>query len=268
MQLIPRPPFDAAIVGYPKCGNTWLQMMVRKALVLAHGLGDAWIPRIIGPRETLPAGVPTVAVTHAMPHYNTQRFDEPFVDLQPFHGRPVVLLVRDAADALVSLWMHNVHRERTPLFTGDVDAMVHDPIYGIDKFLAFHRAWFEHRHAPSSLLLLRYEDLRRSPHAEVTRLLHFLLGAAADADLVHAVVAFGAFENMRRLEDNDHFGLSTLAPAPGGEAARKVRRGEVGGAARQLRAETLAYIHGRIAVELPGWYGYPHAAYAAGPAAR
>jgi hypothetical protein len=269
MRRPPARPEATAIVGYPKCGNTWVQVMVRRALVRAFDLPDACMATVLGApdaaRERLPDGLPQVTVSHAMPAYNTARHDEPFVDLAPFAQQRVVLLVRDAADALVSLYMHNVHRANPPLFDGDLESMVHDPVFGLDKYLAFYRTWHEARTVPRELLLLRYVDLRTEPRLHTKRLLEFVLGPRAADALVDDAVAFGSFDSMRRLERDDTLGLPTMAPAPGGENARKVRSGVVGGARHHLSPKTLAWIHERVAAEMPGWYGYPLPDHVAAP---
>jgi hypothetical protein len=253
---------DSWVVGYPKCGNTWFGLMVRKALALSYGIGNDALAGLISDWKVtrLVTGVPAIGATHHMPRFNVEGAGDLCLDFRVFRGRRVVLLIRDPRDVLVSLYMHNVHRAVPPAYHGSIDAMVRDDVYGIDKFLKYYSSWYAHRSVPGALMLLRYEDLSRAREQTLTAALRFLGLPGVDADLVRRVADYGSFANMRKLEETNALGLPTLAPAvrPGAEAF-KVRKGQVGGYRQYLSEETVRYVDGRVEAALPPFYGYSSA---------
>jgi hypothetical protein len=193
-----------------------------------------------------------------MPLYNVESYRDMTIDLGMFRGRDVVLLIRDPKDVLVSLYMHNVYREPTPLYGGDLNSMVYSDVYGIEKFLKYYAAWHAQRAVPRALLLVRYEDLSHDAEGVMGEALTFLRLPRVNSALVREVVAYGSFENMRRLEVTNQTGLRTLRPsARGGDQAFHVRKGLVGDYANQLTEEAIRHIDRRVEAELPAFYGYP-----------
>ena len=248
------------VVGYPKCGNTWFSLMLRKALALSYALPDVALARALS--DWRPVGalrrVPAIGMTHHMPRFNSESYRTMSLDLRQFRRRRVVLLIREAKDVLVSLYMHNVYREARPLFHGDVNAMVHSEIYGIEKYLTYYATWYAHRGEPEDLLLVRYEDLSRDPRAVLAAALQFLRIPRVTDALVREVVAFASFENMRKLETADTLRLPSLSPpATRRVEGFKVRKGVVGDHVNHLDPATIAHIDRRVAESLPAFYGYP-----------
>lgn len=251
---------DAWVVGYPKCGNTWFQLMLRKALVLAHGLPDAAVSRVLS--DWRPASVfnrVPIGVTHHMPLFNSESFRTMALDLSLFRGRKVVLLIRDPRDALVSLYMQNVYRSTQPAYDGDVDAMVHSDVYGIEKFLKYYATWYEGRSLPRKLLVVRYEDLSSSTPDVLAAALKFLDVPRISEALIRDVIAFSSFDNMRKLESTDALRWSSLRSTGRPEEGHLVRKGLVGGYVSHLRRDTIDHINRRMNAELPAFYGYSDA---------
>ena len=247
------------VVGYPKCGNTWFSLMLRKTLALSHGLPDAALAGAL--TDWWPVGLlrrlPAIGMTHHMPRFNDESYRAMTLDFRPFRGRRVVLLIREPKDVLVSLYMHNVHREAQPLYEGDVNAMARSERYGIEKYLRYYAAWYAHHAELRGVRLVRYEDLSRDPAGVLAAALDFLeLPHVTDA-LVREVVAFASFENMRKLEMADALRLPSLSPSPTRHAEGfKVRKGLVGDHVNHLDPDTIAHIDRRVAESLPAYYGY------------
>lgn len=254
--------YDAYVVGYPKVGNTWFQIMLRMALVRYYGLGDEWLSKIIYPQvgvdEPPPPPVPRITLTHDMRTFPQGAYPEVQRDHRRYRGKPVVLLVREPKDALVSLYMHYVYRDEATPYEGTADEMVFDLEFGLDKYLQFYRAWYRHRRWPSALHLVRYEDMKADTAAVFRGAAEFLGMRRISDAVIDECVAFGSFDNMRRMEEENALGLPALARSPRGTAGSyKVRQGIVGGYADHLSSATVAYIDRRVRDELPAVYGYP-----------
>ena len=108
----------------------------------------------------------------------------------------------------------------------------------------------------AGFLRVAYEDLHRAPAETLRRVMDFLLGpgVVADAALEEAV-RYASFENMRKLEEGDRYGMQGRGTGEG-EDARKVRKGRVGGYREALSAEDVAYLDERIRATLSPVYGY------------
>jgi hypothetical protein len=250
---------DSWVVGYPKCGNTWFGVMLRKALTLAYGLDETAIGRVLSDWRfsRLLTGAPAIGTTHQMPLFNVESYRDMKVDLSLFNARKVVLLIREPKDTLVSLYMHNAFYEATPLYEGDLDSMVYNDVFGIEKFIKYYVAWHEHRSAPGALMIVRYEDLSADTSGVMADALTFLGLPRVSRPLVDEVVSYGRFENMRKLEATNALQIPALAPSiHPREEAFHVRKGLVGDYINHLKAETIRHIDHRVAADLPDAYGY------------
>lgn len=253
---------DAYVVGYPKVGNTWFQIMLRMALVRYYGLDDEWLSKVIYPQIAIddppPAPVPHIELTHDMTSFPEGEYATVQRDHRRYRGKPVVLLIRDPKDALVSLYMHYTYRDEATPYRGTPDEMVLDREFGLDKYLQFYRTWYRHRRWPSGIHLVRYEDMRANTAAVFRGAAEFLGMTGISDAIIDECVAFGSFDNMRRMEEENTLGLPALAPSPrGAPGGYKVRRGKVGGHIDHLSPASIAYIDARVRRELPAVYGYP-----------
>ena len=249
---------DSWVVGYPKCGNTWFGVMLRKALTLAYGLDETAIGRVLSDwRFSRPlTGAPAIGTTHQMPLFNVESYRDMAVDLSMFSGRKVILLIREPKDTLVSLYMHNVHYEATPLYEGDLESMVYSDVFGIEKFIKYYAGWHEHRSVPRALMIVRYEDLSADASRVMTDALTFLGVPRVSGPLVDEVVSYGRFENMRKLETTNALRQVLWPSIHSRDEAFHVRKGLVGDSVNYLKAETIRHIDRRVAAELPAVYGY------------
>ena len=252
-----RPRYDLYVVGYPKVGNTWFQFMLRRAMMLHYGLSEDEMWHLLADEGPVPPGVPSVIVTHHMPRFNSEGYQEMVVDTRAVARRKLILLIRDPRDTLVSLYMNNRYRQVPPMFEGTLEEMIAFDRYGIEKYLKFYSAWHAARDLPREFLLVRYEDLK----ADTGRVMRAALPLAGIADVSEELLAdvldFGSFENMRRLENTRGTPLGALKKSSSGHPdAFKTRKGIVGGYEDYLQAETIAAIDRRVERDLPAAYGY------------
>ena len=252
------PRYDAFVIGFPKVGNTWFQVMLRKLLVTHYGLDESFVSKICAPRDRLPAATPAVQITHAMPGLDSEPWQQMTIELATFRRKKIILLIREPKDTMVSYYMQNRFRESPPHFEGTIEEMVHDEVFGLDKYLRFYSVWSEEGRKSSEILLIRYEDMHADAHDVIQRTADFLGLHDVAAQTIEDAVAYGSFDNMRKLEETDALGLYTLSrPTSEDKRARKVRRGRVGGYREELSDELAGYIDERVRNDLPAFYGYP-----------
>lgn len=231
-------PRASYVVSYPKSGRTWLAFLLGSALSQLTGrpftidlyMYGSWRP-----------GIPYIVFTHD--GAGTARRLLP--DKSQFAGRPVVLLVRDPRDVLVSHYFQINRRERR--FAGDLSAFIRSPVYGIDWLVDYLNLWAQNTTVPSRFLLVRYEELHRVPVATLAEIVRFFpLPGVTEGHLQFAVTA-ASFERMQQMEADGVSRDFRLRPTDAGDPESfKVRRGKVGGYSDYLSDDDLSYVNERL----------------------
>ncbi|HZM29006.1 MAG TPA: sulfotransferase domain-containing protein [Acidimicrobiales bacterium] len=227
---------DVVLVSFPKCGRTWLRVMVGRSLQRHFALPDEADVVELAHLAELDRRVPSVLVTHD----DDAQWKAPAEverDKDSYRHRRVILLVRDPRDVIVSLYHQMGGRRGEDV--GSLGEFVGRPAGGFASLLAFYDAWAGALDVPAAVLLVRYEDLHADPGAQLRRVLAFVGVRDVDAVTVGEAVEYGSFANMRRLEDAGASASSRLRPV--GDAY-KTRRGTVGGHREELEPEEVAHL--------------------------
>jgi len=235
------------VLSYPKCGRTWLRLMIGKALDDHYRLGVA-NPMELGHMYGLHRDIPRIRVTHEHAH----RVEVIEADKRKFRGKTVVFLVRDPRDVVVSMYFEA--SRRSTQFTGEIGEFIRQPIGGIDAIIAYYNAWADSAHVPRRFALVRYEDLHHQPGPVLASVLDTMeLPVAPTA--IEMAVDFSKFDNMRSLEVANTFKSSRLRPAKAGDAESfKTRKGKIGGYRQYMSPADLEYVNARIATRLSPAY--------------
>lgn len=244
---------DAFLVSFPKCGRTWLKLMLGRALITHFGLegvGPLNLARI----SRLAGQVPRMRAIHDdFPQWKAS--GQLTRSREHFQGKRVVLLVRDIRDVVVSNYFQKTRRNKG--FRGDLPSFLRHPIGSVDTLIAYYNIWAENRHVPAGFLLVRYEDLHRDAPGELRRVLAFLGVRDVPDAVIDDAVRYASFDNMRRMEREGAFASGALRPADRKDPeSYKTRRGRVGGYVDYLSPEEIAYLDQRISNELSPFYGY------------
>ncbi len=264
---------DAYLVGYPKCGNTWLQVLLGKYIQLLNGANE---------EEPLPLfsafddwgrcvrwhpQAPRIQFTHDGLEWTSQTaHDLARLDLTaPYRRKQTVLLVRAIPDMLVSLyWQHKTQVQ--PAYAGEISDFIRDPVFGVEKALAFYAAWEKSRAQFQRLFLLRYEDLRKQTEPVLEALLAFW-NIPIRKEYVAQAAEFASFDNMRKLEQKNRekpqliyqssglpiFATGDVQKSP---EAYHVRKGQVGGYREYLSPPDIDFLREKMRGALSDWYGY------------
>ena len=236
------------IVSFPKCGRTWLKLMIAKVLSDHYGesLREAFI--------SLPAVTLSLQLGRA-PEIRVTDFDH---DCSGFiHGhhyrvflkdrktryraKRVLFLVRDPKDVIVSLYFQATRRMQA--FEGSLSEFIRDDVMGIRKILAVYQSWLRNADVPVQFQVIRYEDTRANPLRTLRTALAMMNAQGIDEAVMNDAVAYCRFENMKMLEAANFLENGILSPGdPRDPESFKVRRGQVGGYLQYLGEEDLAYI--------------------------
>lgn len=244
---INKPDAEVVIISYPKCGRTWLRLLVGKALCSHYNL----------PQEQM---IDTYALT-AVPGVLRTHFSHDFSsiiggfaynrmpsDKSEYAAKKVLFITRDIRDVLVSSYFQAT--KRTGRFNGPISEFVRSDKYGAKKIVTFYNLWYKNQSVPRAFLHLTYEAMHADPEKALTQTLQFMEMQGFTPELVHEAVEFARFDNMKKLEASGFFKDDKMQPGDqkDGESF-KVRKGVVGGYRDYLDDADLAYI-GQVITEL------------------
>ena len=218
---------DAFLVSYPKSGRTWLRYLLSLYMARVYKLG--FEPDL---RSTF----------HILPNYDldqerglpsTEQYrddDMPLVavshrnyDADLFGRTPVIMLLRDPRDVLVSSYFHQTrHKHR---FEGDIAEFLECDEYGAASIAEYHNDWAAGLAGRPSLII-SYEDMSDDAHTVVRRVLEFL-SIPVDEALLDEAVRKAQFDKMRKKEKQT--GIPGHQYDREDADASRVRRGKVAG---------------------------------------
>ncbi len=269
---------DAFLLSFPKCGRTWLRIMIAKVFQQHFKLEHRRIERKLLKLHKLPRlnpNVPKIMVDHDdFPHWKNA--SELKQNKKRYRHSKVIFLVRDPRDVIVSFYFEQSkrltvedtekqkrHRElknfrnRVKPYVGPMEKFVHEEIGSFETLIEYYNIWERNREIPRDFLLMKYEDLRANTQNELRRLMDFLeLPDVADETLASAI-EFCRFENMRKMEQENAFHSGKLAPKNASDKESfKTRKGKVGGYREYLSKEDINYLNDHMREHLSPAYGY------------
>jgi hypothetical protein len=219
---------DMFLASYPRSGSTWLRFMLYE-ITSGEDAGfrkiEDRLPEIHehrGRKPILPNGGRLIK-THEQYRQDYRR---------------AVLLIRDVRDVFLSTYAACVANGLAPIVSkGDLDSFLASFMEGhalqMGSWQRHTRSWLDSPLAKSGdLLVVRYEDLRKTPEPLLAELLEFV-GIKADRQAIRKAVENNDLQRMRAKEDQakEAGEESILLGKRKGmdEVTRFVRKGAVGG---------------------------------------
>ena len=255
---------DYVIVSFGKSGRTWLRMMISRVYQLKYNLAER---HLIGfdNLHRKNQQIPSIFFTHDT---YLKDFTGNANNKSDYYNKKVLLLVRHPGDVAVSQYFQWRHRMK-PIKKAINNYPLEDEKISIDEFVINHPAglqkvfdfmnlWAAEKHGLNNFLIIRYEDMKATPEAMLTRIMEFL-DNPVDEQTITQAVEFSSFENMKKLETSGKFLLSGGRMLPGNRNnpdSFKVRKGKVGGFREHFSAEQIQQIDAMINQQLSPIYGY------------
>jgi hypothetical protein len=243
------------VISYPKCGRTWLRLMLGcYALGTTQGDDPLEVYEITAKLQD----VPTVDVTHDdYPHLRP--LSQMFQDKRAYAGKAVVLLARDPRDVLVSNFFQYTRRGDDRLagkaFRGDLSAFIRQDSGGVASLVAFYNLWARNRGLPRRFLLLSYEDLVADTRKHLLDCAGLFEWPQRAPALVGRIVGFASFANMRLMEERRTIDSVRLQGPPDGDPeGYKVRRGKVGGYRDYMTPADIGFVNDYLSQHLDDLY--------------
>ncbi|MBC7132405.1 MAG: sulfotransferase domain-containing protein [Roseovarius sp.] len=254
---------DAVIVSYPKCGRTWLRVMISRLFQQIYNLPEDVVVDFDN-FHLMDRRIPKILFTH---DDFIREYTGNLQTKADYYDKKVILLVRDPRDVAVSLFFHR--RYRSDPWKNDMNGFppqehmetVFDFVQhegGLPRIIDFMNLWARDRENVRDLMLLAYENMRADPSTALTEVARFL-DLPATEEQIREAVAYASFENMKKKEADQAFGMSGNRLAPGDKDnpdSYKVRRAKVGGYRDYFDDAQIATIDRLIAERLDPVYGY------------
>ncbi|MBU2249688.1 MAG: sulfotransferase domain-containing protein [Gammaproteobacteria bacterium] len=251
---------DLAIVGYPKVGNTWFQFMFR-TFILIHfkqnpkyfsKINNFLINRINIDTKTEIKEHFEFEVTHNMPLFNDEKWQDMEVDNKIFSNKNIILLVRHPVATLISLYKHNVYRDSLLPESMSVDEMVYDDMYGFNKYLKYYQTWERDKDIPKNIFIVRYEDMQIDTFNIFKQAIVSIGINPSNFDL-KICIKLSSKKNMQKIEKAGIIDFPPMAPSKIDDPrAMKVNTDT----SIQMKPETVEYINKRFEKEMPKFFRY------------
>ena len=201
---------DYVIVSPPKCGRTWMRMMLSRFFQIRYGLPEG---ELLGydNYHKMNSAIPRIRFTHDRYIKDYTGNSDSKCD---FYRKMVILLVRDPRDVAVSnyfQWINTVNPYKKNLLNlperpAEVPIFEYAmmPGFGIPRTVDFLNTWAPELEKTRSHLLVRYEDMRKETSRILDNVLTFLQINASPEELA-LVVEWTSFENMKKLAEAKDF---------------------------------------------------------------
>ncbi len=259
------------IIAHPKCGNTWLKVMISRLYQQRHGFPDSLIHKTDEFTRKVPE-VPRLAASNGCYSYEAAvgRLLEPGHRDALMNQKAIVFLARHPCDIAVS-WYHQFTKRQSKHKQELINAELDHPIdretigmwdfvrnteIGLLHLIEFLNGWQRRLADHPNTLVIRYEDLRSEP-VETLRAVMSTVGETFSLEELEEAVRFGSFDHLRNLESQGHFkqGGLTLRNANDPDSF-KVRRAKVGGYVEDFSREEVAELDELVAKHLSPAFGY------------
>jgi len=259
------------IIAHPKCGNTWLKVMISRLYQVRHGFPDSQIHKTDEFTRKVPS-VPRLAASNGCYSYEAAvgALLEPDHRDAEMSQKAVVFLARHPCDIAVS-WYHQFTKRQSKHKQELINAELDHPIdretigmwdfvrnseLGLLHLIDFLNGWQRRLADHPNTLVIRYEDLRSEP-AETLRAVLAMAGETFSDEELEEAVRFGSFDHLRSLESQGHFKQGGLTLRDTGDLnSYKVRRGKVGGYVEDFSPEQVAELDELVVKNLSPFFGY------------
>lgn len=245
---------DVHLLSFPKCGRTWLRLMMSRVIrdQFNVGSGDSLQLHKFASRRL---GIPSILASHDFQVVRGGiRRDELDVDKTRFGGKRVLLVIRDPRDVVVSFYYHKKLRERS--YTGTLSEFIRKDFDGLRTIIDYYNIWARSRDIPSDLEFVMYESMREETVASLRQVVRYCGFQDVSDDVLENAAAEYEFNRMREKEAQGDIGHGhTKRPADRNDPnSFKARSGKVGGYRDELSVEDQAYVEQTIAERLDDFY--------------
>ena len=225
------------LVSYPKCGRTWVHLLLTKYFSSKY---DLPMKNKLAKMAEKESKIPKLMVTHDGKEVNFITKSKKL-----YKNKSIIFLVRDPRDVIISHYYH--HKKRDNTYKKEISNFIRHKTLGIKTIITFMNAWLKNKEIPKEFMVIRYEDLRNDTKKEAIKLLTFLGEKNIDFPKLEEAIEFTNFEKMQKLEQSKKIPFFGLKEKPNEDKnTLKERKGKVGGYKEELNDTDISYADSSI----------------------
>lgn len=237
---------DIYIVSYPKCGRTWLRVMLQKYLEQQPYTPPKILDKsiICGPDGQL------IKFEHDQGSWvpAPPKLDKLSFNHAKYHDKKVIFLIREPRDILVSSWYHLKYREN--IYKKGISDFINDDLVGMPKIIAFMNMWIENKQYIKEFFLKSYEELHNDPLSCFRDLLQFM-ALPIEPECMEIAIQESSFKKMKQMETNGILREPWMKPGPkNSKDSMKIRKGRIGSYREELSKGDIELINSIIHKDL------------------
>ena len=229
---------DYSIVSFPKSGRTWIRYFLGKYLELQHDLplDLEFMPQSYWIKERRDLKFPNIHFTHDWFDLNHSTEDEPEILFRDIlDQKPMVLLLRNPMDTIVSYYYHKVKREgKENGLNMSLSEFILDNRYGLARYCSWMNKMLDYIDRKPDCLIIAYEHMVTDMPAQMNRMFDFMHVRKNRSEISNAAEQ-SDFANMQQAEviaNQDpgavSIGRLSMRDWDGDMNKLKVRKGKVG----------------------------------------
>ncbi len=232
---------DYYLMSYPKCGRTWLRVILGMYFKLKYDIHDIE-PHELNKFWKKTKKIPFIYVSHG----GRPAWQKPSEITLPkyLQNKKVVLLIRDPRDVTVSLFYHMKYRNM--VFDGDISEFIRGA-GGIESTIRYFNMYLENSKQIKELYIIKYEDLRNRTKTSLVNLLSFLGEYDIDIRAIEDSIEYAKFNNMKARESSSQIDSNANDPLKtfnkDDKRAFKVRKGIVGNYINEFNDKDLNFVN-------------------------
>lgn len=219
---------STTVISFPKCGRTWLKVVVGKYLELKYQKTTDFLDFDELTNNNL-------KFTHDGSDWTKDKPAAP----EDFAETRVIMLTRNPYDAFVSYYNHVMHRDK--IYDGNISSLITSKLDPIGNYKRLYKRWEDNKYVPKDYAIISYEDMHTDPVKTIGKVIRILTGSI-DITVLEEAIEFGKFDNMKKLEQSRSISKTSLA-YKGNARAMKVRSGKVNGYKEHLSEHDIRMIN-------------------------
>jgi hypothetical protein len=235
------------IVSFPKCGRTWLRILVGRYMQKVYLLPNIDILDTYSLSKDSKVNV--TLFTHDDLNMNKPfHFSRLHVDLERYKDKTVIFLLREPKDVMVS-WYFQISKRRG-VNVGSISEFVRNDGYGIRKYVAFVNNWFQAKAGLSCFHVITYEQMHKDCGTTLSAVISLITNGEPLTEAITEAIEYGSFTNLKKLEGSGAFESKVMkAKDTKDPNSFKVRSGKIAGYQEHLSPEDISFIDSVVEME-------------------